>query len=36
MAFEKKVIFLSSLTIFLSLLDVNIVLVSYPTMAEFF
>lgn len=36
MSFENKIISLSSLTIFLSLLDVNIVLISYPAMAGYF
>jgi MFS family permease len=34
--FESKIIFLSSVTLFLSLLDVNIVNVSYPVLARVF
>lgn len=36
MSFENKILILSSLTIFITLLDVNIVMVSYPVLAQVF
>lgn len=36
MSFENKILVLSSLTIFISLLDVNIVMISYPVIAKVF
>jgi len=33
---ENKIIFLSAITIFISLIDVNIVMVSYPVLAQVF
>jgi len=34
MSFENKIIFLSAVTLFISLLDVNIMMVSYPILAS--
>lgn len=36
MSFENKIIFLSAITLFISLVDVNIVMVSYPVLAQVF
>jgi EmrB/QacA subfamily drug resistance transporter len=36
MSFEKKITFLSAFTLFISLLDVNIVFVAYPSIAQYF
>lgn len=36
MSFENKIIFLTSVSVFISVVDVNIVMVSYPVLAQVF